>query len=418
MNNRIREFHRLQDDWCAFVAKRVARRRVFETYDSNDVACIRLVDFSTAVGVHSYKTTDSFSLVFGGVVYVRTLCQYAGIYAEESKLSDKRVGSYLKRKTAELLCIGRLSCYLAVLLARLCSRHVWNVGRSRQIIYDRVKQKLRAFVAKRSSAECRSYLHIDSSLSNDRLQQRLRHCLNAYVALKELLHQRIVKLCNLFYQSRSQFLCLVCILGRYFFLGENFTVFAFIVVSLHCQKVDYSFEVLLSADRTLHSKCVGAKSVVHHFDSSEIIAVVFVHLVDECNSRYVVLRSLSPHRLRLRLYAASCAKQCDCAVQDTERTLNFYREVNVSGGVDKVDTGTLPMRGGSSRRDCYTSLLLLLHPVHRSGAFVNFADLVIDTRIEKDSFTRRCLSCVDVRHNTDISCIFQRIFSCHFLPLI
>ena len=66
-------------------------------------------------------------------------------------------------------------------------------------------------------------------------------------------------------------------------------------------------------------------------------------------------------------------------VQNTQRTLNLNSEVNVTRGVDDVDTmavlleesrivlglGMAPIAGGSSGSDGDTTLLLLFHPVHR-----------------------------------------------------
>jgi len=40
---------------------------------------------------------------------------------------------------------------------------------------------------------------------------------------------------------------------------------------------------------------------------------------------------------------------------------------------------------------------LLLHPVHRGRAIMNFADLVIDAGVEQNAFGRRGLASVDVR---------------------
>ncbi len=203
LNNGVREFHRLQNDRSAFVAKRVASGSVFKTYDSNNIACVSFVYFGTAVGVHSYQTTYSFSLIFCGIINVRTFCQYAGIYAEESKLSDKRVGCDFKCKSAEFFLVGRIARNLIVFFAGSITCNVGNVGRRRQIVDDSVKQKLRALIAKRSAAECGSNLHLDSCFSDDRLQQRLWHSFYADVTLKEFLHKFVIEFGNFLYQSGS-----------------------------------------------------------------------------------------------------------------------------------------------------------------------------------------------------------------------
>ena len=44
---------------------------------------------------------------------------------------------------------------------------------------------------------------------------------------------------------------------------------------------------------------------------------------------------------------------------------------------------------------------------------MNFADLVIDTGIEQDTFRGRRLTGIDMRHDADISCLFEWKFSAH-----
>ena len=49
LDNRLRELHALEHDRLHRIAQRVARRRVFQTDDGDNVACIGFFDFFTAV---------------------------------------------------------------------------------------------------------------------------------------------------------------------------------------------------------------------------------------------------------------------------------------------------------------------------------------------------------------------------------
>ena len=49
-----------------------------------------------------------------------------------------------------------------------------------------------------------------------------------------------------------------------------------------------------------------------------------------------------------------------------------------------------------------TSLLLLLHPVHRRRTLVHLANLVRDARVIKDTFGGGSLTGIDVGHDADI----------------
>jgi hypothetical protein len=90
------------------------------------------------------------------------------------------------------------------------------------------------------------------------------------------------------------------------------------------------------------------------------------------------------------------------AIQHAQRTLYLGREIHVTGRVDDVDANAVPCTGCSSRGDRDATLLLLLHPVHRRGPLVHFADTVIHTRIEENALGRRRLAGVDVSHNPDV----------------
>ena len=62
-----------------------------------------------------------------------------------------------------------------------------------------------------------------------------------------------------------------------------------------------------------------------------------VHLVDERQTRNVVLVGLAPDRLGLRLHPADRTEDGDRAVEHPERTFDFSGEVHVSRGVDDID---------------------------------------------------------------------------------
>ena len=76
-------------------------------------------------------------------------------------------------------------------------------------------------------------------------------------------------------------------------------------------------------------------------------------------------------------------------------------------GVDQVDLVlrivVVPEGRRSSRGDRDPTLLLLLHPVHRSTPVMYFTDLVGKTRVEEDTFGRGRLPGIDVSHDADIS---------------
>jgi hypothetical protein len=87
-------------------------------------------------------------------------------------------------------------------------------------------------------------------------------------------------------------------------------------------------------------------------------------------------------------------------------------------GVDDVDavfdSVALPEGGGSRGRDSDAAFALLLHPVHRGGAVVHFAELVRHTRVKQDALGARRLSGVDVRHDPDVPGVLELCLPSHF----
>ena len=68
-------------------------------------------------------------------------------------------------------------------------------------------------------------------------------------------------------------------------------------------------------------------------------------------------------------------------------------------------------RGRGGDRD--PALLLLLHPVHGGGTFVDLAHSVQTTCVEQDPLRGRGLTGIDVRHDADIPQLTQWCASCH-----
>src|SRR5262249_22610707 len=88
----------------------------------------------------------------------------------------------------------------------------------------------------------------------------------------------------------------------------------------------------------------------------------------------------------------------DGAVEDAERALDLDGEVDVARRVDDVDAAVAPEARGGRGRDGDAPLLLLHHPVHRRGTFMDFADLVRAPGVVEDALGRRRLARVDVGH--------------------
>ena len=113
-------------------------------------------------------------------------------------------------------------------------------------------------------------------------------------------------------------------------------VVGIVYLGVHFDEVDYSAESSLFADGKFDGNGVGGEPLPHHLYGALEVCAVDVHLVDVRDTGNLILVRLAPYSLGLGLNAALRAEGCDCAVENAERTLNFYGEVNVSRGVDDV----------------------------------------------------------------------------------
>ena len=138
-----------------------------------------------------------------------------------------------------------------------------------------------------------------------------------------------------------------------------------------------------------------------------------VELVDEAEARHAVAVGLAPDRLGLGLDTGHAVEDDDRAVEDAEAPLDLDREVHVPGRIDDVDAMIAPERRRRSRGDRDPALLLLGHPVHRRGAFVDLADLVDLLRVEEDPLGDGRLARVDMGDDSDVPRACQRNLSCH-----
>src|SRR5581483_9774779 len=171
---------------------------------------------------------------------------------------------------------------------------------------------------------------------------------------------------------------------------------------LHLDEVDDADELVFGADGQLNRHGIRFELGDDLVERALEVGADSVHLVDETDARHAVLVGLTPDGLRLRLDAGDRIEHGDGAVEHAQRALDFGREVDVARRVDDVDAVVAPETGGRGRGDRDPALLLLFHPVHDGGAFVDFTDLVRNPGVEQDPFRGGRLTGIDVGHDADV----------------
>ena len=418
-DNRVRELHRLEDDRVLLITQRIAGGGVLKADARSDIAGIYAVDILTMVSVHLQNTTQTLALILGSIQYGGTSGDGAGVYAEERQTANERVGSDLERQRGERRVIRRRTGILLVGL-RVYTLDVRDVGRSRHVFDNSVQQRLYALVAVCGAAEYRNDLVGDTALADCSLNFRN----GQLFALEVLHHEVLVQLSNVLPQFVVVLLSLLHHVSRNILVADILAEVIVVNLSAHGDQVDDTLEGILRADRQLNRNSVALQTVLHHVDYVVEVSTHDIHLVYERHTRNLVLVSLMPNGLRLRLYAALCAEYGYGTVQNAQGALYLYGKVNVARGVDDVDTMLRelmsragPVAGGSCGGDGDTTLLLLLHPVHGSGTVMGIADLMVYTGVIQNTLGGSGLTGVDVRHDADISGSFQGIFSRHIALL-
>ena len=158
---------------------------------------------------------------------------------------------------------------------------------------------------------------------------------------------------------------------------------------------------------------------------SEKISSCSVHFINKCHSWYTIFVSLSPYSLRLWFYSSNCAKDSDSAIKNSKRSLNLDCKIHVARCIDNVysmlvilSCASTPKTGCSSRCDCYTSLLLLLHPIHCCCSVMNFTYFMRHTCVVKNSLGGGSFPSINMCHDSNVSVVSQICRSSHELPPI
>ena len=388
------------------IAEGITGGGVLQADGRRDIARVDLFDLFAVIGVHLKDAAEALALALGGVENVGAGFTGTGVHAEERQLTDEGIRHDLEGQRRKGLFIRRGT---AGLLIRAGHRTLdrGNVDRRGHVVNDGVQQLLHALVAVRSTAQDGNELIGDGALADSGLDLVDRQL----TAVEVLFHQIVIQLGDLLHQLRTIHLDLFGhILGDGLVLHVGAQIVS-VDVGLVLNKVHQADEIGLIADGQLDRHRVAVQTIVHHVQDIVEVRTHDVHLVDIGHARNAVVVRLMPDGFRLRLNAALCAEHADSAVQHAQGTLNFNRKVDVPGSVDDVDTLALPVAGGSSGRDGDAALLLLSHPVHGRRAVVRFTDLAVHTRVEQDALRGGRLTGVDMRHDTDVSGIFQRILS-------
>src|SRR5215218_200347 len=414
LDDRLGELDHLELDRSVGRAQRVTGGDLLDAHRGGDIASRDILEVDTFVRVHLEDAADALGLAARDVEDARAGLELAGVNAEVGELADVGVGGDLEGECRERRVVGGVArCRLALVLAanRLDALDGRNVERRREVVDDRVEQRLHALVLEGGAAEDGRELEAEGGFADRRLDARGRNLL----ILEDHLDDLVIEVRDLLEQVLARGRGLI---GEVLGDLDDLLLLAEVVLvddRVVLDEIDDPAEFALGADRQLDRHGVCAKAVDHRLDAAREVRADPVHLVDVGDTRHVVLVGLAPDVLRLRLDAGDGVEQGDRAVEHPQRALDLDGEVDVAGRVDDVDAMPVPLAGGRGGRDRDAALLLLLHPVHRRRALVHLAELVGAPGVEKDALGRRRLTGVDVSHDPDVSGSVEGVLAGHLV---
>ena len=349
--------------------------------------------------MHQKDAADALALAAGGVVKRVAGAEHTGVDAAERQTADERIDGDLERQGRNgLIEFGMAFHDLRLVVGRRAFDR-GNIQRTGQVIDDGVEQGLDALVLEGAAAEAGHEVERDRLTADGRFDLLDRGLL----VLEDQSHDLVVHVAKLLDEVIAVHLRFLGHVGGHV---AKFGMRARLVEVndfLHVDQIDDALERLFGSDGQDDRHGAGAKAVVDLLDDVQEVRADTVHLVDERDAGDLVLVSLTPHRLRLGLDAADGAEHGHGSVKDAQRALDFDGEVDVAGSVDEVDVAILPLAGDGRGRDRDAALALLSHPVHRRGAVMNLADLVVHASEEQDALRGRRLAGVDVGRDANVA---------------
>ena len=324
-------------------------------------------------------------------------------------MADKRVGHDLEGERREGLLVRGMP-HDRLVGAHLDALDRRDVGRRRQVIDDSVEQRLDAFVLEGRAAQYRDKSRGDRALADAALQRFDIGLLAAEIGFERgivLLDRQFDKLVMRGLRGSLQF-------SRDL---DDVELRAQALVApfnrIHCDDIDDADKIAFGADRQLGDQGNSAEAVLDLLDAAREVGADPVHLVYKADARHAVFVRLAPHRFGLRLDAGDRVEYRDRAIEHAQAAFDLDREIDMAGRVDDVDAVVVPEAGRRGRGDRDAAFLLLLHPIHRRGAFMHLAELVGAPSIIKDPLGGCRLTGIDVRHDADIAIPLERRCACH-----
>ena len=393
------------------IAQRVAGDRISRSDGSHDVPCPDFRDLAIlfpAGGVDLPQLSDILLLVALRVVDSGVGFERSGVDSDPVPVA--RLGREdLEHESAEgFLRIGAPGQFLVAVLGvdTLDRRHV---ARSGQVKPDGVEKGLDRDAVERRAAQDGLDLQVERRRSKHLPDQLL----GDVVFTEHRFHQFIAEHGELFQQPFA-----VELRRRLVRFGDRFDLELATVgrivedEQLHSDDIDDAAERIGRvrrpfADRNQNRQRVGPQTLFDLLEHAFEVGTFPIELIDEGDSRDMVLVGLPPYGLALRFDTLARAEDDDRPVEHAEAPFDLGGEVDMPGRVEQVEMPFLPLERDARGVDRDAAFLLLGIAVGLGRALVDSADAVLGAAEKQHLLRHRRLAGVDVRDDADIAKSFQ-----------
>ena len=333
--------------------------------------------------MHLEYTRYALALARARIIYIGAGIQLTAIDAEVAQTSYIRVGCNLERQGAQGLILIRVA-YYGLLSPGIRTFNLGGIHRAGQIGTNGIQHGLHTLVLETRTTNHREDMQTHGTLADSGANLFLG---NRVGVGEILLHQHVVKL-------GASLEHLISPLNRLVHQVSSNRLFDILCAhglvvpddGFHLNQIHHTLESLFCTNRYLYRTGCRTQNLLNLAYYREEVRTAAVHLIHVAHAGYHIFIRLTPYGLALGLHAAYCAEGSHSTVQNAQRTLYLYREIHVTRSVNQIDFVLLalvgPIGSGSCRGNRDTTLLLLLHPVHRRSAIVHLAYLMGQTRVE------------------------------------
>ena len=149
-----------------------------------------------------------------------------------------------------------------------------------------------------------------------RTDSPFEHIIRDLLAVKVEHGQLVILVGNGFDELISRSFRFIEHILRDFFPSDILALFIVIDLRAHLNKVDDAAEGGFDSDGKLNGCRLCAEPRAHHFHYIAEVSTDYIHLVDICNARNMILFRLMPDGLALGLNAALCAEYRNRTIQN------------------------------------------------------------------------------------------------------